>query len=76
MLLGARSEHLWANLHKTNMAADKTCVTYSVRFRFGVIQFSVVLCYSANFRPNVIKFKFWLNVTELTCIRRNTILWN
>ena len=26
---GGGSEHLWANLHKTNMAADNTCVPYS-----------------------------------------------
>ena len=24
--LGTGCEHLWANLHKTNMAADETCV--------------------------------------------------
>ena len=26
MSLGAGCEHLWANWHKTNMAADETCV--------------------------------------------------
>ena len=26
--MGAGSEHLWANLHKINMAADETCVPY------------------------------------------------
>ena len=28
MSLGEGSEHLWANLHKTNMAVDETCVPY------------------------------------------------
>ena len=26
--LETRSEHVWANLHKTNMAADETCDPY------------------------------------------------
>ena len=28
-VVGAGSGHLWANLHKTNMVADETCIPYS-----------------------------------------------
>ena len=28
MSMGARSEDFWANLHKTNIVADESCVPY------------------------------------------------
>ena len=40
------SEHVWANLYKTNMAADETCVSYSPRScrRTGVGMIDVINC--------------------------------
>ena len=35
--LGAGSEHLWANLHKSNMAADDVCVPIVCVYACGVV---------------------------------------